>query len=98
MVGRNGWSEEEVIVLANATPKEFYDVFKSEQGEHLTHYVDTVIKFGRFFNASEQQRKIADNATQALRTIAKESPINERRVRKFGIQIDSALDNESGDA
>lgn len=91
---RDGWNQEDEKVLANAPAEEFLAVFKSEQGEHLSRYVDAALQFGRFNNSSGQQRRIAENATCALRIIAKESPINEMRVRKFGVKLEDVPGNE----
>ncbi|NEV65123.1 P-loop NTPase fold protein [Thiorhodococcus minor] len=91
---RNGWNEEDEKVLADATAEEFLDVFKSEQGGNLSRYVNASLRFGKFSNSSEQQQKIAENATQALRIIARESLINKMRVRKYGVQLDNVLDDE----
>lgn len=89
IVGKNGWNGEDEKILANASIDEFFEVFKNEEGEHLGSYVDECLRFGRLSNASEQQKKIADNAINALRKIAKENPLNTRRVQKFGVTLDS---------
>ena len=94
IAGKDGWGGEDEKILADASSDEFFDVFKSEEGCHLDSYVDVCLNFGRFLNASEQQKKIADNAINALKKIANESPLNARRVQKFGV----ALDSENEDA
>jgi hypothetical protein len=85
---QDGWNQKDEIVLAATTPEEYYDLFKAERGEHLSRFVNTCLKFGQFANSSERQKKIADNAKEALARIGMESAINKRRVRKFGIKID----------
>lgn len=85
--GKNGWSGEDERVLLQATPEEYYEVFKNEKGEHLSSYVDTCLQFGRFVNASENGKTIAANATKALENIGKENRLNARRVSKFGVKI-----------
>ena len=90
---KDGWGGEDEKILANASSDEFFEVFKSEEGDHLSSYVDVCLRFGRFSNASEQQKKIADNAINALKRIAKESPLNARRVQKFGVTIESEDEN-----
>ena len=87
IAGKNGWSQEDVAILANASPDEFYELFKSERGEHLPIYVDTCLQFGRIVNASDQQKKIAQNASKALERIARDSLLNKIRVRRFGIRL-----------
>lgn len=89
IAGKDGWGGEDEKILANTSSNEFFEVFKSEEGEHLSAYVDICLRFGRFSNASEQQKRIADNAINALKRIANESPLNARRVQKFGVVLDS---------
>ncbi|BCO31061.1 hypothetical protein TspCOW1_11640 [Thiohalobacter sp. COW1] len=86
--GKDSWGGNDADVLANATVDEFYDLFKNEKGRHLGSWINTCLKFGRFTNASDRDKKIAENATEALLRIAKESKINARRVAKFGINTD----------
>ena len=83
----NGWSNQDEIVLAETTVDEYYELFKTESGDHLTEMVNTCLRFGRFSNANERQKQIAENAVKALTRIGKESAINALRVRKFGIEL-----------
>lgn len=87
--GKDSWGGDDADVLANATIDEYYDLFKNEKGRHLGKWVNACLKFGRFTNASDRDKKIAEKATEALLRIAKESKINARRVAKFGIKTDN---------
>jgi hypothetical protein len=87
LIGKNGWGAEDEKILSEASPEEYYKFFKSESGENLPLYVEKVLQFGRFTNSSDVQKQIAEKATQALKKIASESKLNERRVQKFGIKI-----------
>lgn len=87
IAGKNGWGGSDEMVLSNTSPDEYYELFKSEEGKHLSSFVTTCLKFGQFSNASVQQLKISKNATDALKKIASESEINKRRVKKFGVTI-----------
>ena len=87
LVGTNGWSHKDEVVLKKTTSEEFYKIFKNEEGEQLSSYVYACLQFGSFSNPTEQQGTIARNAIQALKTIAAESELNRRRVRKFGIDV-----------
>lgn len=86
---QNGWDENDEIVLSETTADQFYELFKSESGENLSRIVNACLKFGLFSNASERQQQIAKNAKAALEKIGKESAINARRVRKFGVEVDN---------
>lgn len=88
LAGSTGWNNKDEIVLAETTADEYYELFKSEAGEHLSDIVNTCLKFGQFSNASERPQKIVENAKKALIRIGKESAINALRVQKFGIAVD----------
>ncbi|WP_335911911.1 MULTISPECIES: P-loop NTPase fold protein [Shewanella] len=90
IAGQNGWNQSDEVVLANTTIDEYYNLFKSETGRHLSSFVTTCLKFGQFGNASDQQKEIANRATEALLRIASESEINKRRVKKFGVDVEDA--------
>jgi hypothetical protein len=88
LAGANGWNSKDEIVLAETSADEYYALFKSEAGDHLSDMVNACLKFGQFSNASERQKQITANATDALVRIGKESTINALRVRKFGVEVD----------
>lgn len=88
LAGSNGWNNKDEIVLADTSADEYYELFKSEAGDHLSDMVNACLKFGQFSNASERQKQIAANATDALVRIGKESAINALRVRKFGVEVE----------
>ncbi len=90
IAGKNGWNQSDEVVLANTSVDDYYTLFKTETGRHLSSFVTTCLKFGQFGNASDQQKEIANKATEALQKIAAESEINKRRVKKFGISIENA--------
>lgn len=87
IAGKNGWNQSDEVVLANTSIDDYYDLFKTESGHHLSSIVATCLKFGQFRDASEQQKEIASRATEALRRIASESEINRIRVKKFGVNL-----------
>lgn len=87
IAGKNSWGGDDVDVLANTTSDEYYKLFKEENGRHLSKWVNTCLKFGRFTNATDKDKKIEKSVTDALIKIAGESSINARRVAKYGIKI-----------
>jgi hypothetical protein len=89
IAGKNGWEQEDIDMLANTSIDQYYDIFKSLRGKDTSKYINTCLQFGRFSNASEQHKKISDNATEALKRIGSESSINRLRIRKFGIETDN---------
>lgn len=90
IAGQNGWNQSDEVVLASTSVDDYYNLFKTETGRHLSSFVTTCLKFGQFGNASDQQKEIASRATEALRRIAAESEINKRRVKKFGVNLEDA--------
>ncbi len=86
IAGKDGWGHDDEEILSSASPDDFYALFKSEKGPHLSSYVDTCLKFARIGNASEHMKKISENATIALQKIGKESVLNSLRVKKYGIK------------
>jgi hypothetical protein len=90
IAGKNGWDQSDEVVLAGTSADDYYNLFKTETGRHLSSFVTTCLKFGQFGNASDQQKEIANKATEALERIAAESEINKMRVKKFGVSIESS--------
>jgi len=86
--GASGWSREDADILATASVKDYYELFKSEKGLHIGKWVNTCLNFGRLAIPSEQDKRIERKATEALKQIAGESKINALRIRPFGIIID----------
>jgi hypothetical protein len=82
----NGWGSQDEEVLACLSPNDYYRLFKAEKGGHLAPYVRRCLEFGHHVDASERQKTIARNVTEALKKIAAESDINRLRVKKFGIE------------
>ena len=87
IAGRSGWNQSDEVVLANTTVDDYYNLFKTVKSKRLSSFISTCLKFGQFSNASDQQKEIADRATQALKKIGSESDLNKIRIRKFGVTI-----------
>jgi hypothetical protein len=84
------WNQKDEVVLANTTADDYFDLFKSIAGRRLSRFVTTCLRFGQFSKANDQQKEIANRATEALKRIASESEINKRRVMKFGVNLEDA--------
>jgi hypothetical protein len=50
--------------------------------------IKAALDFGTFGNASDQMKSIALRATEALRAIGGQSPINARRIRLYGVTLE----------
>lgn len=89
----NGWSDSDEKILENTSVDEYYAIFSTEEGDHLSSYISTCLKFGQYSNSTEQYKTISHNAMEALKQIASESPINKVRLRRFGVNIEDIEEN-----
>jgi len=88
---KDGWNQKDEVILSNTSVEQYYEIFKSIKGRYKrSSFINTCLKFGRFSNANDRQKEIANRATEALKKIAKESEINKSRVALYGIQLDDA--------
>lgn len=80
-----GWNQEDTATLAKLSASDFIDIFKQSNGPHHSALVSTALQFKDFGGATDEMKNISKNAEEALRRIASESPINARRVGRYGI-------------
>ena len=88
LVGTNGWNRSDIEVLSRASVDDFYTLFKGTKGPQLGRYVEVCLQFFRIVNIGDKERKVSENARNALIKIGKESTLNRRRVSKFGVRVD----------
>jgi hypothetical protein len=84
---RTGWSEDDLAIVAALQPDDFYAFFKNSKGDRLRHLISAALQFDRITGASPAMKEISARARQALERIGRESPINARRVKKYGITV-----------
>ena len=82
-----GWRDEDLVFLASLPVGEYYKIFKTTSGDALSSIINNCLQFNRIVNASEPMKQISNLAKEALTLIGKESEINRRRVRKYGIDV-----------
>jgi hypothetical protein len=98
MLSINGaWNNEQLDALATAPIDEYKKAFTSHSGADLRGMLANVLQFDRIVNATPPMREISLRAKGALKLIGAESPINARRVRRFGVLIEAATE-EKGQA
>src|SRR5262249_18044170 len=95
MAGTREWSDDDISILAKLPTEEYRKIFKQYAGPELFKIVDACLQFKRIGNASDAMRAVAKSATEALRLIGSESPINAIRVRKYGIEVKDKHSNRS---
>ena len=83
VAGNKGWGSKGKATLANTTIDEYYELFKSLKGQNLRTHIDNCLMFGKIGNTDEQEKEIANRATQALKKIAGENKLNKLRVKRF---------------
>ena len=86
---QKGWNPEDVSFLAGLNIDDFYKVFKTRKGRDLRLTIYGGLMFRSIANADEEMKRVTEKAEAALRKIGCESPINARRIRKYGIEIES---------
>lgn len=89
------WYNEQLEALASMSADDYYHMFKKERGTELSKIVYAALSFASNTGAPPQLQtnmgKIAAAAKAALTRIGGESQINAVRVRKFGISVETAL-------
>jgi hypothetical protein len=85
---KDGWDDDRIAALSTSPVDEYRKAFKSHVGKDLRSMLSNAFQFDRIVNASDQMRAISLRAREALKEIGQESPINARRVRRFGIQVE----------
>jgi hypothetical protein len=88
LISTNGWSTEDVEVLANSSEEDYYNLFKSQKSNDLTNYIRACLQFRMVTNSNEQEKYnlIVTNAEAAVRKIGSESKLNKLRIKKFEIK------------
>jgi hypothetical protein len=89
---KDGWDDDRINALVTAPIEEYRKAFKSRSGPELRRMLANVFQFDRISNASDSMKEISRRAREALKLIGAESPINARRVSRFGVKIERAGD------
>lgn len=82
---KDGWDNDRLLALAATSIEEFRNIFKSHSGAELRRMLANAFQFDRVIDASDVMKKITMRTREALKLIGSESPINARRVRRYGI-------------
>jgi hypothetical protein len=85
---QKSWNPEDIDFLSSLSADDFCRILKNKRGADLRRAIYGTLMFRNISNADEKMKAITRNAEEALRKIGKESPINARRVRAFGVEID----------
>lgn len=91
-----GWNQGDLDFLSELSAEEFYNIFKSLKGSEHRRAVSGALFFRSIANASDAMKQITHRAQEALIKIAKESPINRRRVAQMGVTPAPDEETENG--
>jgi hypothetical protein len=83
----NSWNDRDLELLAALSVEDYERIFIENTGESLRAVVSAALQFSRIGNATPTMRAISNNARTALQQLARTSPLNAMRVRKYGIQV-----------
>ncbi len=88
MATKNGWNDEDIASLSSADVSQYYEAFKEKKGQELHSILNSALQFDRLGNIHAAWKEISKRAKEALRRIGKESTINARQVKKYGVEVD----------
>lgn len=80
---RSGWNPEDISYLATLTADDFITIFKKRRGKSLRHIIQGCLLFKQMVGADDSMRHIANVVEQALIKIARENPLNKRRMKNY---------------
>ncbi len=93
IVADGGWNDDDVDLLDQHTADDYYDAIKRSRGENLSRVVRGLTYFRRVNTADSRLPSITAKAIDALNRLGEESEINRLRVRKFGIEVPSEVND-----
>ena len=87
----------EKLALLAAVPVEQYErLFESTTGDALSSYIYAALEYRKIGNTTDDMKKVVTKAEEALRRIAGKSKLNEIRVRKYDVTLDSSKNKAIG--
>lgn len=84
---RSGWNRDDEELLGKLTADDFVHLFEQLDGEETSLIVKMAMRMG--VPSTTEGKTVAQNAIDALRKIGERSPLNRRRVRGYGIDLDA---------
>jgi hypothetical protein len=81
----HSWSPADLAILSALTVDDYYRIFKSTTGDELRYVISVSLQYDNLVGGSPEMRQISENAKEALRKIAKESPLNAMRLKRYGL-------------
>jgi hypothetical protein len=82
------WNAGDIAVLSALPSDEYYRMFKATRDPDLRKIVGACLMFDTMAEAGPNYQEVVKRAKEALKRIGKESRINLRRVKGYGVKID----------
>ena len=80
---------DQLAQLAAVQVETYQLLFEASTGDELNNYVYAAFEYRKIGNATDDMKRVVAQAEEALRRIAKKSKLNEIRVRKYNVTLDS---------
>jgi hypothetical protein len=84
----SSWNPTDLSDLAALPVDDYYQLLKNSRGIELRKIINALLKFDDMVGASPAMQEMSKRAREALKRIGEESPINARRVRRYGVVAD----------
>lgn len=84
----SSWNPTDLNDLATLPVDDYYGLLKNNRGIELRKIINALLKFDNMVGATPTMQEMSKRAKEALKRIGEESPINARRVRRYGVVID----------
>lgn len=88
------WSPDDEAVLATLSVHDLVALFSETREPNRSVLILACLEFRKFNPATSQQSAIVANATEALICLGKQSPLNARRLRAFGVSLPPSENGE----
>lgn len=87
MAANSGWNEDDIVLLSKQSPEDFVRIFESAEGPDLS----SVVKFAYALGAHEGEhyKLVGNSVREALRLIAKRSPLRRKRIESYGVSVEA---------
>ena len=86
---QNAWNDRDLRVLSSASVDEYYELFKSQTFPSPAESIRVLLRFDQGDGSEPNYRTIVESTREALMRIGRESVLNRRRVKAFGVDLDS---------
>jgi hypothetical protein len=91
ITAHSSWNNEDVDLLSKLTPIDFERIFETVEGDELPRVAKFIVSLGG--HEGENYKAMGFAVTEGLKLIAAKSPLKARRVRSYGVDLDT---NEAG--